>query len=67
MAPAKLVPVIVTFVPVVPLMGVNELMCGVTVKLLVLVAVPIAFVTVIGPLVAPLGTLAVSWVSETTA
>src|SRR5438132_671870 len=38
----------------------------VTVKLLPLVAVPPGVVTWIGPLVAPLGTVAVSWVLEVT-
>jgi hypothetical protein len=38
----------------------------VTLKLLALVAVPPAVVTVIGPLVAPLGTVVVIWLSEST-
>jgi len=60
-APVKFVPVIVTVVPIVPLAGVKELMCGVTVKL----AAAKEVVSVIGPLVAPLGTLALNCVSET--
>jgi hypothetical protein len=64
-APVRFVPVIVTVVPIVPLAGVNELMWGVTVKLAVDTAEPIEFVSVIGPLVAPLGTLALNCVSET--
>jgi hypothetical protein len=51
----------------VPFVGVKELMCGRTWKLAVEVPLPAAFITVIGPLVAPLGTVAVSCVSETTA
>ena len=45
----------------------NELIVGgtVTVKLLPLVAVPPGVVTLIGPVVAPLGTLVVIWVSVT--
>jgi len=63
-APVKLVPVIVTVVPIVPLAGVNELMCGVMVKLAADAAEPKELVSVIGPLVAVLGTLALNWVSE---
>ena len=70
--PVKFVPVIVTFVPTGPLVGVNDEMVGaggvtvVTVKAFALVAVPPGVVTLIGPLVAPLGTVAWSAVSETT-
>ena len=66
-APVKLVPLIVTEVPTGPLLGVNELIVGgeaVTVKLLALVAVPPGVVTLICPVVAPLGTIARTWVSE---
>src|SRR5207247_394054 len=61
------VPVMVTEVPTGPLVGLKELMLGgaggvVTVKLLALVAVPPGVLTWIGPLVAPLGTVAVIWV-----
>ena len=64
-APVKFAPVIVTLVPACPTPGVKELMSGgegkaaVTVKLLELFAVPPAVVTLIGPVVAPLGTVAV--------
>jgi len=63
-APVKLVPVIVTVVPIVPLAGVNELMCGLMVKLAADAAEPKELVSVMGPLVAPLGTLALNCVSE---
>jgi hypothetical protein len=63
-APVKFVPVIVTVVPIGPLAGVNELMCGVTVKLAADAAEPKELVSVTGPLVAPLGTLALNCVSE---
>jgi hypothetical protein len=67
--PVKLVPAIVTFVPTVPLVGAKEEMVGaggVTVNAPVLVAVPPGAVTLIVPVDAPLGTFAVSDVSETT-
>ena len=63
-APVKVEPVIVTGVPFDPLVGEKELIFGSTVKLVELVALPTVLVTLIGPLVAPLGTLALSWVSE---
>src|SRR5207237_10187667 len=67
-APVKPVPVSVTLVPVGPLTGVNEVMLGttVTVKLVALVPVPAALVTVIFPVVAPVGTVALICVSEFT-
>jgi hypothetical protein len=52
--------VIVTAVPGGPLDGVNPLIVGgglVTVKLPLLVAVPFGVVTLIGPLLAPVGTV----------
>jgi hypothetical protein len=58
-APVKAVPVIVTAVPVLPLVGENEEIVGagtVTVKFVALVAVPLGVVTVILPVVAPIGT-----------
>jgi len=58
-APVKAVPVIVTEVPVLPLVGENEEILGaalVTVKFVALVAVPPGVVTVIRPVVAPDGT-----------
>ena len=67
-APVKFTPFTVTVVPTTPLLGVNELIKGaaVTLKLLVLVPVPAALVTLTAPVVAPVGTTAVSWMSETT-
>ncbi len=65
-APVNPDPLIVTLVPTGVLVGVKELTTGgtVTVKLSVLVAVLKAFVTLIGPEVALLGTVAVICVSE---
>jgi len=62
------VPLIVTAVPTGPLVGVKPVIVGgfTTVKLAVLVAVPAGFVTVTGPLVAPLGTVAWITVAEVT-
>ena len=69
-APVKLVPVIVTDVPTGPLAGVNEVIVGapvtVTVKLVALVAVPPAVVMEMGPVVAPVGTVAVMCVALVT-
>jgi hypothetical protein len=65
-APVKLVPAIVTGVPTGPLGGVRDAMNGVTLKSLVLTAVPFGVTTLIGPVVAPLGTVAVICVSEST-
>ena len=69
--PEKLKPVMVTAVPILPEEGVKLVMAGavcttVTVKLLLLVAVPPGVVTLILPVVAPDGTVAVIWVPETT-
>jgi len=70
--PVKFAPVIVTFVPTGPLVGVKDEIVGagggvtVTVKAFALVAVPPGVVTAIGPVVAPLGTVAWRAVSETT-
>jgi hypothetical protein len=63
-APVKFVPVIVTVVPIFPLVGEKLVIVGaaggaVTMKPLALVAVPPGVVTPISPLVAPLGTVAV--------
>ena len=58
----KLVPVITTPVPTVPVVGEKLVMVGgalTTVKLLALVPVPPGVVTEIVPVVAPAGTLAV--------
>ena len=60
-APLRLLPVIVTVVPTGPLVGLKELIVGgptVTVKALLLPPVPAAVVTLIGPVVAPVGTVA---------
>ena len=72
LAPVKLEPLMVTLVPTGPLVGLNPEIegaggPGVTVKLPALVAVPAAVVTLIGPVVAPAGTVAMSHVSQTTA
>jgi hypothetical protein len=56
-APVKLVPVMVTAVPSVPLVGEKEAIWGVTMKLVELVAAPTVLVTLIGPVVAPAGTV----------
>jgi hypothetical protein len=60
-AAVRFVPVIVTDVPIPPLVGVNEVTVGgwMTVKLPALVPVPAALVTAIVPVVAPAGTVAV--------
>jgi hypothetical protein len=65
-APVKLVPSIVTEVPGAPLVGLNEVIFGLTVKFVELVAVPDGVVTVILPVVAPAGTAAVIFVAEFT-
>ena len=59
-APVKFVPVIVTPVPTGPLVGVKAVIVGaeVTVKLAALVTVPPGAVTLTGPVVAPVGTVA---------
>jgi len=60
-APVKAVPVIVTLEPIAPLLGEKLVIAGVgiTLKLLALVAVPAGLDTVMVPVVAPLGTVAV--------
>jgi hypothetical protein len=61
-APVKFVPVIVTEVPTGPLVGVKLVIVGggaVTVKVPALVAVPPGVVTLMVPVVAPEGTVAV--------
>ena len=70
-APVKLVPPIVTLLPTGPLVGVKLVIVGglnalVTVNALKLVAVPPGVVTLRGPLVAPLGTVAAIEVAEFT-
>ena len=54
-APVKLAPLIVTLVPITPLVGVKLVIRGATVKLVALVAVPPGVVTAIGPVVAVAG------------
>ncbi len=64
-APVKPVPVMVTTVPALPAVGVNDVIVGfapVTTKSLALVAVPAGVVTLILPVVAPEGTLVVIFV-----
>jgi len=61
-----------TVEPAIPKIGVNDVMVGApdpvkTVKLEAVLAVPPGVVTDRMPLVAPLGTVAVIWVSELTA
>ena len=65
--PSKLAPVMVTTVPVPPMVGVHEVMigAGMNVKKVLLVAVPTGVVMVIDP-VAPLPTVALSEVSLAT-
>ena len=69
-APLKFVPVIATFVPEGPLVGENDVIvgdpAGVTVKSSALVAVPVAVMTDMGPVVAPGGTTAVMREGEST-
>lgn len=67
-APVKFVPLILTTDPIPPALGENELMVGgvVTVKLEALVPVPEPFITVIRPVVAPEGTVALMLVAEFT-
>ena len=68
-APVKFVPVMTTDVPTGPDVGTNDVIVGaaagpVTVKSWLLVAVPLGVVTLIRPVVALFGTVAVSWVPE---
>ncbi len=69
-APVKPVPLMVTEVPTGPLVGENEVIVGtgegVTVKFVELAPVPSSVVTLMGPVVAPDGTLAVIFVLEFT-
>ena len=59
-APVKFVPVIVTPAPTPPKVGAKEVMAGVTVKRVVVTIGPLlGVVTVMGPVVAPLGTVVV--------
>ncbi len=65
-APVKLVPVITTLEPGSPLAGENAVTPGAVVKSIALVAVPAELDTVIRPVVAPEGTVAVIRVEELT-
>src|SRR5437667_4937626 len=65
-APEKPVPLIVTTVPIGPVVGEKDLITGFTTKLAELAAVPKVLVTAIGPLVAAGGTTTVICVSEFT-
>ena len=67
-APVKAVPLIVTVLPTGPLVGVKLVIvgAGITVKAAALVAVPPGVLTLIWPLVAPLGTVAAIEVAEVT-
>ena len=56
----KLTPVIVTFVPGAPLVGVKRVMFGGKKKFVVLTVIPFVVATVMGPLVAVSGTVAVN-------
>ena len=59
-APVKFVPVIVTPVPAAPIIGAKEVMAGVTVKRVVVnTGQLLGVVTVMGPVVAPAGTVVV--------
>ena len=58
-------PLIVTDVPTGPLVGLRPVIDSVTVRLVLLVAVPAAVVTEISPVTAPLGTTAFSSVLDT--
>ncbi len=62
----RLTPVMVTTVPTGPLVGLKLVIWGVTRNFLLLVRVPLGVVTVTKPVVAPLGTVAVRKVLETT-
>jgi hypothetical protein len=67
--PAKFVPVITTDLPTLPTVGENDVMVGMPVRMVksaLLTTEPTVFVTVILPVVAPTGTVAVIWVAELT-
>jgi hypothetical protein len=65
-APVNALPLIVTMVPALPEVGLNEETAGITPKLVELVLLPYGVVTVRGPVSAPDGTVAVIFVSDTT-
>ena len=69
LAPIKLLPVIVTCVPIQPLVGLKKVMLGgggVTLNELVLTTVPQGVMTLMGPSVAPVGTVVLIWLLEST-
>lgn len=66
LAPVNALPLIVTMVPALPEVGLNEETAGITPKLVELVVLPSGVVTVTGPVSAPDGTVAVIFVSDTT-
>jgi hypothetical protein len=65
-APVKLVPVSITSSPTKPLVGAKLMMLGVTIKSVAVVNDPTVLMTVIAPVVAPMGTVVVIWTSEFT-
>ena len=66
LAPTKALPEIVTVAPAAPDSGLKPVMRGCTVNDPACCVTPPSAVTVTGPSVAPLGTVACSWVGETT-
>jgi len=64
--PMKVVPIMTTGVPTLPLVGLNDLMNGVTMKMWLLVSVLPDIVTVTEPVEAPAGTVPVKEVEDTT-
>ena len=60
-APVNALPLMVTDVPTGPLDGVKPVIDGFTLNGVALTAEPAALVTMMEPLVAPLGTVAVIW------
>ena len=66
LTPVNPVPVITTDVPAGPFVGVNDVIAGATAKSVELAPVPAALVTLIRPVTAPLGTIAVILVDELT-
>jgi hypothetical protein len=65
-APVNALPLIVTMVPALPEVGLNEETAGITWKLVELVLLPYGVVTVRDPVSAPDGTVAVIFLSDTT-
>jgi hypothetical protein len=65
-APVRLMPVMVTFVPVGPMSGLKFVIWGITRKIVLLNSVPLGIVTLTFPVVAPAGTVVVISDAETT-